>query len=155
MRDREIAASWKLGLLGTFEEAIHRLEELHDWDQQTIKGLRNENEKLKNNTFKEESVNHLVKEMQQMRHDYENGFPVSDEELARLATWQTQHIQSYHKGNLPEDSWSYIFIPKATEVVKICRCNDCYDMAVNLACSLKAKPKDYIETYDAEFRFDK
>lgn len=161
--ERDIQASWRLGLMGSFEEAIERLEQLHQWDQGLIAGLKNQVKELNDIKWKDNEIRSIREELENMRHDYYQGFPISDNDVERISEWQNKHILTYHNGKIPTGvsggNWKYEFIPTSIGTVKRCVCGICDRKARKTAYDCNENWHDrevankYINLFDSQFDF--
>jgi len=161
--DRELFAKYKLGLMGSFEDAIMRLEQLHDWDQKRIAGLESDIQVLKEEAYKDNQMSDMRDKMERMEHDYYQGFPICDKAHEQILKWQKQHIQSMHGGReingINGGNWIMEFIPTSIGTVGSCICGSCRKKAQSLAFvngedwSNSDIAKKYLDLYDAKFNF--
>lgn len=74
--------------------------------------LREENERIKSETYKDEELARLKKEYDQMSNDYYRGFPISEEEDKKINEWIKKQMEK-HPGGLGAIGGRFIyeFIP--------------------------------------------
>ena len=160
---REINAMWLNGSLGSVEEACDRIKQLHEWDQQTIAGLKNRIKDLEDIHYKDHLVQEMQQKMEEMEHNYYQGFPINDQEQKAISAWQKQHIETFHNNKaiigVSGGNWVYEYIPTSLGTIGKCRCNSCYRKAQQAAIDSNESWLDdriaskWLEFYDAEFTF--
>lgn len=134
---REITAMWLNGSMGSVDECCERLKQLAAWDQQTIAGLRNRIKDMEDIHYKDNEIQKMKEKMEEMEHDYRQGFPLSDEQLKKIAAWQKQHIDAMHGGKLNPGvsggNWVYEFVPTSIGTGGSCICSACRQKAIKHA----------------------
>ena len=61
--------------------------------------LREENEKLKSDAYKDEELSKMKSEYEKMKDDYFRGFPISGEEDKKVTEWIKKQMEE-HPGNV-------------------------------------------------------
>ena len=60
--------------------------------EDTIKRLMEENKRLKSEAYKDEELANMKQELDKMRKEYYNGFPISDEEKKKIDEWKKNRM---------------------------------------------------------------
>ena len=75
--------------------AIKIINDEIDRNKRIISNLREENAILKSEAYKNEELQKMKSELDEMRNNYNRGFPISEEEHAQIKSWMTEH-NKYH-----------------------------------------------------------
>lgn len=104
--------------------------------QETEKQLREELNKIKNEKWKDKELLKMKEEIETMKKEYYNGFPLSDEQLKKINEWKDKHEEEKHSSKLPYPrggaiggSYQYIFTPTSIGTFGTikCSCGDTFD----------------------------
>lgn len=97
-----------------------------------ISFLRKENEKLKEENYKDEELQSMNNQLEIMKKDYWRGFPISEGEDKAIKEWQKKHEEEVHglvtdKMRLKAQGvsggrYSYHFVPTAIGTSGVVRC---------------------------------
>lgn len=60
--------------------------------EETIKRLMEENKRLKSDAYKDEELSKMRSELDKIRKEYYNGFPISDEEKKKIDEWKKSRM---------------------------------------------------------------
>lgn len=101
-------------------------------NEKTIKFLRAENEKLRNDHYKDEEMERMKSELDNMKKDYYRGFPITEEEEKSIKEWMKKHDEADHGYTTDElkykangvsgGRYSYHFTPTSLGVSGVVRC---------------------------------
>ena len=73
-----------------------------------------------------------------LRKAMQFGFPITEEENAAINKWKAEHVQKKHSNTLSRKliGWifDYTFTPTSVGVIGVCRCNYCYNKAIEKYC---------------------
>lgn len=98
--------------------------------ENTIKYLREELQKAKDNTYKDTELVKIKARCEKLEKDYYRGFPISESEEKAIKKWQTKHEKN-HKGGYGAigGKYTYIFIPTSIGTVGTikCLCGESFD----------------------------
>lgn len=151
------------------QELTEQLIILHDAQEDCIAELKDENERLKAENYKDEELAKMREEVKaaeeekkKVLDDYYRGFPISKEEKDSIYEWQKQHDVEEH-GNKSGyhgaigGGFSYRFVPTSIGVVGQCLCGTCELRAYEEACKegkydRKAYEK-YMEDHNGRITF--
>lgn len=110
---------------------LSRIESYED----TIKRLKEENRKLKDEVWKDEELQDMKEQLDKMKAKYYRGFPISKQEEIAIKEWKEKHEEEVHglKTSLQRmnaqgasgGGYSYIFYPTAIGCSGVVRCNSC------------------------------
>ena len=101
--------------------------------QETIDKLKKENKRIKDEKYASEELLKMKKQLDDMRKEYYNGFPISDEEVKTINNWKREHDREKHNAATSEERlklegaaggrFKYIFNPTSLGVVCKIKCN--------------------------------
>lgn len=92
--------------------------------------LKAENERLKSEHYKDEEIQKLLQEKENIRKRYAHGFEIDEDEWLSIKEWQAKHIAEKHNGNKYAGAiggrFKYIFTPTSIgEIGEIeCSCGE-------------------------------
>lgn len=108
-----------------------RIESYED----TIERLKEENQKLKDEVWKDEELQDMKEQLDKMKVNYRRGFNISEKEDIAIREWKKKHEEEVHglktslqKMNAQGASggrYSYIFYPTAIGCAGVVKCNAC------------------------------
>lgn len=110
---------------------LSRIESYED----TIKRLKEENRKLKDEVWKDEELQNMKEQLDKMKSDYNRGFNITEEEDTAIKEWKKKHEEEVHGLTAPTTrmnahgavggGYSYIFYPTAIGCAGVVKCNAC------------------------------
>lgn len=110
---------------------LSRIESYED----TIERLKEENQKLKDEVWKDEELQDMKEQLDKMKAKYYRGFPISKQEEIAIKEWKENHEEEVHglKTSLQRMNaqgasggrYSYIFYPTAIGCSGVVKCNSC------------------------------
>ena len=150
-------------LFSNTREAI-LIDEITEKIDQVLKcseTLYDENNKMKNEIYKDEKMQEMSKKFQKMREDYYRGFPISEKESLAIQEWKEEHEKIHHKNDeyhgCGGGGYNYIFYPTAIGTSGVCECEACSAAARQYACengNYNRKKYDfYMKHHNANFEF--
>ena len=104
-----------------------RIESYED----TIERLKEENQKLKDEVWKDEELQDMKEQLDKMKSDYHRGFNITEEEDTAIKEWKKKHEEKVHGLTTPTvhgavgGGYSYIFYPTAIGCSGVIRCDAC------------------------------
>ena len=108
-----------------------RIESYED----TIERLKEENQKLKDEVWKDEELQDMKEQLDKMKADYHRGFNITEEEDTAIKEWKKKHEEDVHGLTTPiarvqaqgvsGGRYSYIFYPTAIGCSGVIRCDAC------------------------------
>ena len=123
--------------------------------------IMKENEKLKDELYKDEVVKALVAERDSARSAMLNGFPITKEERVAIEDWKISHDRIIHK--VPEGKYryhgaiggglSYRFTPTSIGTIGTVYCETCVQRALSGSWGNRKEYEELLKEYDAEFTF--
>ena len=91
-----------------------------------IEFYKKENEKLKDENYKDNELQKMKAQYEQMQNDYYRGFPISEEEQTKIQKWKEMHIIEEHGGNENTGAiggrFIYKFIPTSIGTIGFVEC---------------------------------
>lgn len=103
--------------------------------EDTIKRLKEENRKLKDEVWKDEELQNMKEQLDKMKSDYNRGFNITEEEDTAIKEWKKKHEEEVHglttsmarvqAQGASGGRYSYIFYPTAIGCVGVVKCNAC------------------------------
>ena len=130
--------------------------------QETIRELREEIKRVKDDTYKDSELQKMQSRYNEMSEDYYRGFPVSAKESERVNEWIRKHDASEHsnpKGyhGCSGGGFIYEFYPTAIGTAGTCICGTCRRKALNHACKTGEYDREayqwYMKEHNGEFEF--
>ena len=91
----------------TFDDCIKSIERRYEHLRTRIKTLEKENEKLKDEHYKDKEIKRITEENERLRENYRNGFPLTKEECDAINKWKEKHEKKTHKIITPEQKMTY------------------------------------------------
>lgn len=98
-----------------------------------IESLKEENKKLKNETYKDSELTNMKEKYESMKKDLMRGFPISEEEEKRIEEWRLKHDKEVHgittldqrlrAGGCIGGRYKYTFIPTSIGIIGSIKCN--------------------------------
>lgn len=168
MRDTQFDIYDELGWHRVYplEECFESIRYRVQHQDEIIEALREENEQLKDEKWKDVTLQELKKERDTAIANARRGFEITEEAEAAINKWQKQHIAEKHNNNSYHGAiggnWRYEFTPTSIGTIGVCICSTCAskidkDMApyINESLSFRLDKKDQlVEFYDSEFVFE-
>lgn len=123
---------------------LKQIKEAHQKEIEALESLikRNEalienNEKLKSETYKDETVSKLKEENERLLNDTKRGFTISENEEEKINKWKTSHIRKKHTDKTTKKpksfgaiggNFTYEFIPTSIGTIGSikCSCGECF-----------------------------
>lgn len=122
-----------------FIEMIEKLEEMRTDElidgisktlknkDKEIKELRNENEQLRNEAYKDNEFQRLKEHINGLNQIISHSFPISEEEYEKINKWQEEHIKTKHNSDSYAGAiggrYTYEFIPTSIGIIGKVRCS--------------------------------
>lgn len=110
----------------TIQDNIERLKR----DNQM---LREENNKLHDEIYKDNELNKMKTELDNLKKEYYRGFPISEDEQKQIIEWRKKHEAEVHncytlddrlrRGGTVGGGYTYEFIPTSIGIVGIIKCS--------------------------------
>ena len=110
---------------------LSRVESYED----TIKRLKEENRKLKNEVWKDEELQDMKEQLDKMKEKYHTVFNITKKEYADIREWKEKHEKEVHGLETPLQrmnahgaaggGYSYIFYPTAIGCSGVVKCDAC------------------------------
>lgn len=117
---------------GDIKKHLEKIQKIDEAKEKVIRSLREENEKLKDEAYKDTELQRLKSELDKARKDMMRGFPISEEERNTIAAWKKQHDETVHGYKTAEDRltaggsiggrYSYRFVPTSLGTSGTVRC---------------------------------
>ena len=79
-----------------WDKAIETLQDRRKFYESQIAHLREENEKLKSERYKDEQLTSMKARLKRMESDYYRGFPISEKEAEAIGEWEHNHLKEKH-----------------------------------------------------------
>ena len=122
----------KWTLVYDLEKCLNAIRLRNEDNEERIKCLLEENKKLKSETYKNNELRQMKKQLEKMESDYYRGFPITEKEANAISEWKKKHEEEVH-GLTTDDKklkaagtiggrYSYIFHPTSIGVSGIVRC---------------------------------
>lgn len=100
-----------------------------------IELLEEENKKLKDEVWKDEELQKMKTELEELRADYHRGFPITEAEQEAIRAWCDKHDEEVHGLNTDHKKlkaggsiggrYSYHFVPTSIGTSGVVRCGKC------------------------------
>lgn len=124
----------------SFDECIKVLKKHEEYQRQRIDWLVQENNKVKEDTYKNEELKKLQERVEELERENRRGFPISDEEQEDINEWITRHEREVHGAVTVQDrmklagaiggGYTYKFIPTSIGTIGYitctCGCEYCF-----------------------------
>lgn len=99
-------------LLGDIETEFQKLYDHYRKVVYENEHLREENERIKSETYKDKELVKIKEQYEQMNEDYYRGFPITEEEEKRIKEWTRKQMEKNHSnGGAIGGRFVYEFIP--------------------------------------------
>lgn len=113
------------------EDAVRAILCRHKNDLDTLERLEEENKKLKEEVWKDEELQNMKTDLEQMRADYHRGFAITESEKKRIDAWKEKHEEEVHgvRNDVPSykrgrgGSYSYHFYPTSIGTSGVIKCS--------------------------------
>lgn len=112
-----------------FSEILNNYEE----KEETIKYLREENKRIKDEKYKDSELTSMKRELEGVKGDLYRGFPISIKEKKTIEEWRLKHEAEAHGRKTLEQrlsahgaiggSYTYVFTPTSIGVVGEVKCS--------------------------------
>lgn len=120
------------------DDCIRAIQCRNKNNEERIKYLEEENEKLKEEHYKDEQLYKLKQQLNRMEDDYYRGFPISEDEEKTINKWKKDHDEKVHGYNQKMrikaegccgGRYTYIFIPTSLGISGriMCNCGECFE----------------------------
>ena len=103
--------------------------------EDTIKRLKEENRKLKDEVWEDEELQNMKEQLDKMKSDYHRGFNITEEEDTAIKKCNKKHEEEVHglttfrarmqAQGISGGRYSYIFYPTAIGCAGVVKCNVC------------------------------
>jgi hypothetical protein len=123
----------KLVRVPELDEALESIRIRVQHDETRIKVLEDENQKLKDEAFKDTKLKEMQNRLKIMEDNYYRGFPISEDEEKAISEWKNKHDAEVHNLTTPElrmkasgvsgGRYSYHFIPTSIGVSGTVECS--------------------------------
>ena len=110
---------------------LSRIESYED----IIERLKEENQKLKDEVWKDEELQDMKEQLNKMKEKYHNAFYITKKEYADIREWKEKHEKEVHGLETPLQrmnahgasggGYSYTFYPTAIGCSGVIRCDNC------------------------------
>lgn len=123
------------------KEVNKKLDEIRDQfilANKSIQYLREENERLRDEHFKDKQLDEMSKILESVRADYLRGFPISEEEEKKIYEFQKDHDTNFHSNptqyhGVSGGGYEFSFYPTGLGTISYCICGDCKRRAIKEA----------------------
>lgn len=104
-----------------------------DDQEKTINRLRNQVKELTDSQYKDKELQKMKTELEEMRREYNRGFPITDKEWEAIENWQEKHDREVHGltecneriGGAIGGRYTFEFIPTTIGIIGTIKCGDC------------------------------
>jgi len=113
-------------------DALEKIKESADWQENCINNLREENARLKDEKYKDIELAKLKEQLDKTRKAANLGFPITEEENEAIKKWTDEHIRSKHwdkTHNMSKSfgaiggNFTYEFVPTSIGTIGTIRCS--------------------------------
>jgi len=128
-----------------------------------IKYLEQKVRELEDEKWKDDELQKMKEDYEQMKADYYGGFPLTQEEIEKVNNWQNEHTKVVHNAvtldqvlrleGVSGGRWVYEFTPTAIGTFGVCICGSCRNRAIIESHGDMEKYREYLKKLDAEFQF--
>ena len=87
--------------------------------------LEKENERFKNETYKDEEIAHLKKLINSLNRQVNHGFYISDEEFEKIVAFTNEHDIMHGSAGAIGGRYIFSFLPTSVGVVGTVKCTHC------------------------------
>ena len=115
------------------DQCLKSIQVRNEINEKQIKRLIEENRKLKEEYSKDEEIQKMQEQLDEMKKDYWRGFPISEEEQNAIEEWKKKHDEEFHgyatdRMRLKAEGcsggrYSFHFTPTALGTSGIIKCN--------------------------------
>jgi hypothetical protein len=118
-------------VISNMEDCIKFLKETDKQNQSIIEYLRKENEKLKNEHYKDEELQKMKEQLEIAKADLRRGFPITESENKKLNDWMDKHLKEKHwdthhncckSFGAAGGAFTFEFLPTGLGVFKTVKC---------------------------------
>lgn len=102
--------------------AIKIIKDEFDRNKSVISDLREENARLKSASYKDEELQKMKTELEEMRNNYNRGFPISEEEHDQIKSWMTEHNKCHSNSGAIGGGYTYCFTPTSIGIIGTVKC---------------------------------
>lgn len=149
------------GWLKPLDELFDNIRNRMQWYVDDNVRLREENEKLKSEHYKDDEIKRLNKELEETKDNLYRGFPIFEDEDVKIRNWQKEHLKNMHpeppkkiiKYWAEGPNYNYVFKPFELGIVQKCYCETCRKKAFKEAKGDLEKYEKLLKKYDVEFDF--
>lgn len=114
------------------DDCIRAIQCRNQRNEDRIAYLEAENKKLKEETYKDEELQDMKKQLDRMQDEYWRGFPISEKEEKAIEEWKKKHEEEVHglktdyermkAGGCCGGGYSYHFVPTSIGTSGVVRC---------------------------------
>lgn len=113
----------KFGTAAVVKQHLDYLYSVFELREEYISELRKEIEHLKSETYKDEELSRLKKELKETREELRNGFGITSEEDEAIRAWINEHERNHPGGHgVSGGKYQYIFVPTGIGVFGKVKC---------------------------------
>lgn len=131
--------------------------------QKLVEELRADLKEAKSETYKDEELAKVKKQLEELREDTYHSFMISASEAEKVAEWKKKHDAEEHKNpkgyhGVSGGGYTYKFYPTAIGTFWNCTCDTCARKATDAAyAGGRYNPdvyKKYMEEHNGKIEFD-
>lgn len=105
------------------------------WHKKAADTLREKVNYLESESYKDEELQDMKAQLQEMQKDYYRGFPITKEELDSVHKWQEEHDAAEHSNpnsyhGAIGGGYTYEFVPTSIGTFGTCYCGVCKRKAI-------------------------
>ena len=151
------------------EKAFEPIKESILWYKSVADTLREKVNYLESENYKDEELQKMKSQLEQIQEDYRRGFPITKEESDDINKWKKNHDVTEH-GNVDGyhgaigGGYTYEFVPTSIGSFGTCFCNICKNKAIIAGATAntpaakkngfdKEVYNDYLEKHNGSFDF--
>ena len=137
--------------------------EKYNRQEKRVEAINKELTDLRSENWKDETLQDMKTQLEEMRSDYYRGFPISKSEYDAIQKWKDNHYNTQHnaKTNLQRlemggaigGTFHYEFVPTSIGTSGSCVCGVCKNKAMREANGDRNKYRELLKKYDAQFEF--
>lgn len=113
------------------EDCLRAIRCRNEDNEDLIKRLRDENDRLKSEAYKDNELKRMADELENAKHCLARSFTISDKESIAIAKWKKNHEKVAHgfvQGKLTKSrcfggSYTYCFVPTGLGTTGVVRCS--------------------------------
>lgn len=123
----------KLVTVYGFDDCMDSIQKRFKRHQETIEHLQEENQNLKSEHYKDETIQQLTAKLKRAERELYIGFPISESENKAIKEWQDRHEKEIHGLETLEQklsahgaiggTYTYEFIPTSVGTIGTIKCN--------------------------------